>query len=340
MCLGISACQGSSGAKEDKETKELNILTWAGYVPDEIVSNFELENGIKVNYSNFSTNEEMMAMLQNQKNQYDIVICSDYIIDVMVKEGGLIQKLDKSQIPNFKNIDPGYQSKYYDKDNEYTVPYAGAAAILVYDSAQVDFPVTSYNDLWNESLEKKVVLLNSDRDIIGLTALSMGYSVNETDEAKLNEIQDKMMSLRKNVVSFDADTPFNAIINGDASVGFMFPSQAIAAKAEVPTVEVAFPEEGITFYIDNIVVAEGAPNRVNAYKFIDYVLDGQVSAQISMLINYPSTNTAATPFLSEEFKSNPAINIPPDIMKKASIFEDLGDATVIYDKIWTEFKSK
>ena len=119
LVLALSLLSGC-GAKQE----ELNIYTWEDYVPDSVVEAFEKETGIKVNYTNFQTNEEMLSVLSNAKGgDYDIILASDYIINIAIQEG-LVGKLDKSQIPNFENIDPLYQGFFYDEANEYTVPYA------------------------------------------------------------------------------------------------------------------------------------------------------------------------------------------------------------------------
>lgn len=335
MSLMLVSCNSQNTSKG-----ELNILTWADYVPDEVVSNFENETGIKVNYSNFNTNEEMIAKLQAAKGgQYDIVICSDYIIDLMRNDGNLIQKIDKEKVPNFVNIDEKLQNQYYDPDNEYTVPYTVASAVIVYDSSKVDFEIKGYKDLWNEKLKDSIVLLDGDRDIIGLTLQKMNKSVNETDEKVVNLAGKELLQLKPNVIGFDANTPHEMIINGMASVGYMYGSQASSVLDAVPTAKFVYPEEGMGVYIDNIVIPANAPNYENANIFINYILDGKVSAKISSIINYINANKAAKEYLPEEYKNNPLVNIPDDILSKAEPYKDLGKAKDYYDKIWTNFKS-
>ena len=340
MAIAATACSSSKTAEPKQGQKQvLNIFTWEGYVPSEVVSDFEAATGIQVNYSNFSTNEEMLSKIQAQKGQYDIIICSDYIIDNMRSEGRILQEIDWSRLANAANIDANYQGKYYDPDNKLTIPYASACAILVYDTAKVDTPVTKYADLWNPALADKLVLLDGDRDIIGLTLLKLGYSVNETDPARLAEAKEELLALKPNVAVFDANTPHNALINGDAVAGYMFGSQATAAMAEVSTLDFAYAEEGMMQYIDNIVVPEGAPNPDSAYAFMDYILDGEVSAKISALINYPNCNTAAKAFLPQEYLDNLTVNIPVEALQKAQMIAPIGNAAVTYNEIWTEFKS-
>ncbi|MDR1704422.1 MAG: spermidine/putrescine ABC transporter substrate-binding protein [Clostridiales bacterium] len=339
LSLALAAIVAASlfGCASPQET--LVIYTWAEYVPSEVVADFERDTGIKVVYATFSTNEEMLAAFEQKTDQYDVILCSDYIIRQMIEAGGLLKELDTERIANYGNIDPFYQSKHFDPDNKYTIPYAFSSALLVYDSARVDFPVTKYADLWDESFEGSIVLLDGARDILGLTLMMMGESINETDPEILEQVRQKLLELKPNVVAFNADTPHESLIRGDAKAGYMFASQYVAAKEAVPTIECAFAEEGISSNLDCFVVSAEAPNEDNAYTFLNYVLDGEVSAKMSSITNYANCNTAAKPFLPQEFLDNPSINVPPEAAAKAQDYLPLEDGGIAYDIIWTEFKA-
>ncbi len=340
---GASATAPASGqpmAQNDisQDSKTLNILTWDGYVPQEVVDSFEQETGIKVNYSNFNTNEEMLTKLQaTGGSDYDVIICSDFIIDIM-RPQNLIKELDWSKIPNAKNIEPNFQFQYYDPENKYTVPYSAATAILVYDKEATGFEITGYEDLWREELKNSVVLLDGDRDIIGMTLQTLGYSLNETDPGKLEEAKNKLIALKPNIIDLNTNSPHESLISGVAKAGYMFGSQVTEAMKSKPSITYAYPKEGLGFYIDNIVVASKAPNEANAYKFIDYVLDGKNSAKISSTINYINCNTQAKEFLTQEYLDNKTVNIPQEVLSKAEAYRNLGEASKLYNKIWTEFK--
>ena len=352
VVLALTGCKGGSDAPKeteggDKQSKgELNIMTWIDYVPGEVMEAFEAETGIKVNPTYISSNEEMLTKLRMQKDTYDVIVCSDATIELMIKEGGLIQKLDKEQIPNFENIAPAFQSQYFDPANEYSVPHAAYCALLVYNMAS-PVAVKGYADMWNPALRGAVVLLDDMRGTIGLTSQISGGDVNETDPEKLQGIKERMFMLRPNVIAFDADHPHELLLSGDAMAGYMFGSQIMAAievgAEKNPPMEFAYayPEEGMSYGMDCYVVAEGAPNKDNAMAFLNYVLEGEVSAKISTMINYINCNQAATAFLSEEFLANPVVNIPIEEIQKAQMYRDIDGATMqLYDEIWTEFKNR
>ena len=331
----LAGCQGSSKGKG-----ELSIFTWIDYVPAEVMKAFEEETGIRVIPSYFSTNEEMLSKLRAQKNTYDLIVCSDAFIDAMVREGGLLQPLETGKLKNHGNINPEYQSKFFDPGNKYTVPHAAYAALLAYDTAKSPVAIKGYADLWNPALKNSVVLLDDARGIIGLTLQMQGGSVNETDPGKLDAAKTKLMELWPNVRMLDADRPHEAFLRGDAVAGYMFGSQIVAAIAEMPTVTYVYPEEGLTYGMDCYVLAEGAPNKDNAHLFLDYILRGEVSAEISATINYINCNTAATAFLPESFLNDPCVNIPAENLVGAQMYMDIGNAYVTYYDIWTEFKSQ
>lgn len=323
----------------DESERVVNVFTWTYYIPDEVVAAFEEASGIRVNYTPFSDNESMLSRLQSTPGQFDLIVCSDYIIDIM-RQSGLLCELDRTLLTNWDNIDPGCQSQYYDTDNLYTVPYTVTVPLIVYDAAMVDEPLSSYADLWREDLSGSLVLIDDMRNVIGMAEKKLGLSLNETDESALDGVRAELKSLKDNVVVFNADTPHNALIGGDAVAGVMFGSQIVAAQAEIPTLEVVYPEEGLSFGIDSLVVPAGAPHAQAAEILINYLLDGEISAWASSLINYGSCNSAAAEYMSEEFKADKAINVPSELLADAEMIRPLsGDAERLYDEIWTEFKN-
>ena len=325
--------------KLDEKERVVNVFTWTYYIPDEVVAAFEDASGIRINYTPFSDNESMLSRVQSTPGQFDLIACSDYIIDIM-RESDLLSKLDRDALTNWSNIDPGCQSQYYDPDNEYTVPYTVTVPLIVYDTTAVDEPITSYADLWRDEFKGNLVLIDDMRNVIGMAEKKLGLSLNETDPDKLDQVRAELNALKDNVVVFNADTPHNALIGGDAVAGLMFGSQIVAAQEEISTLEVVYPEEGLAFGIDCLVVPKDAPHMDAAQIFINYLLDGEVSAWASELINYGSCNTAAAAYMSDEFKADKSVNVPSELLASAEMIRPLdGDAERLYDEIWTEFKN-
>ncbi len=177
---------------------------------------------------------------------YDVVIADDYIIEQAVGQD-LVQKLDKAEIPNYKNINPLYQGQFYDPKDEYTVPYGAGIPLIVYDPEQVDFEIKGYADLWNEALKDKVALTANYRVINGITLLTMGKSMNEEDTAVIGEAGEKLLELAPNVRMIQDDNTQNALLNGEAAVAFLYTSQVTQALSENPDLKVVYPQEGLAF---------------------------------------------------------------------------------------------
>ena len=329
--VGLSGCATTS-------TTEINVFTWAEYFPDFVFEGFTEKTGIKINFNAFTTNEEMLTKLEAVKGgTYDIILASDYVVDIARKQG-LIAEIDKSKVPNFKNINPAYQSQFYDPDNTLSVPYAAGTPLIVYDPAKVSIDITGYEDLWNPALKESVVILDDARNMVGVTLKTLGYSFNTQDDSELDQAKEKLMQLKPNVRAFDYDTPHNLMISGEATVGYMFTPQVVTALDERPDLKVVYPKEGMGWGIDSVFVPVDAPNKEGAFAFLDYILDAEIGAQISESALYICCNEASTAFLSEAYLNNKALYIPAEVLGDAEYIMDVGDKSTKFQEIFAEFK--
>ena len=331
LCAALSVT-AAVPVSADSE-KELVLFTWENMFPQEVLDGFEKETGIKIVYSKFDTDETMFEKLSMAKGgDYDIVIADDYIIENVVQEG-LAEKLDQSKLTGFENINPLYQGQFYDPDNEYTIPYGAGIPLIVYDPEMVDVEIKGYADLWDPSLEDSIALVANYRVINGITNLTLGKSMNEEDVESIKETGEKLLELAPNVRLIQDDNTQNALLNGEASVGFLYTSQVTAALAEYPELEVVYPEEGLGFGIMGMFIPSQAPNKEAAYQFMDYILQPEVAAQCTDFIGYYSTNKAADELVNPDL-------VVPDSVKKGEIVQNVSaEAEEQYNKNWTEFKA-
>ncbi len=330
-----------TGCQQAEEKKELVIFSWADYVPSDIIDEFEEQYGVTVTYNYFTNPDEALQKLASvDGGEYDIVINSDYTIDIARKEG-LLMELDKSKIPNYEKLNPAYLSQFYDPDNLYTVPYVPGTPLIIYDPSKVDIEITGYNSLWDESLKDSIVLLDYDRVMIGLVLKSMGYSLNETDPDILAQAEEKLLALKPNVRALNMDTPYETMLSGEATVGLMFGSQVAWVYGERPDFKVVYPEEGMGFGIDCAFIPKNAPHPDVAHEFLNFICDPEISARISMNENVMAINCnlESEPYLSEEYLSNPALFIPTEMLGEKEFIEDIGaEASEMYAEIWNRFK--
>lgn len=320
-----------------EEEKVVNVFSWAGYIDEATLAAFEAETGIKVIWSPMESMEDMLNKMDQGATGYDLIISSDYTLDIL-RQAGLIQKLDKSLLPNYENLDPVFLNQYYDPDNEYVIPHIAGCPLIIYDPSVVTTPITSYADLWNPELADSVATLDNDRVMIGITLKALGYSMNETDPQILNAAKEKMMSLYSNIRCFGDNESYTALETGEASVGFMFTPFVYMVKASHPDYEVVYPTEGLGYGIDGYVIPANAQNVENAHALLNYMMQPEVAAHNAEYNYYMCVNAAAHDYLSEQFVNDPVMNVPAELLKDAEFILNIGDAATLYTEIYTAFK--
>lgn len=315
------------------DDSELVLYTWQGMFPQEVLDDFESETGIKITYSNFDTDETMLEKVSMAKGgDYDVVIADDYILEKVIQEG-LAEKLDKDKLSNFENINSLYQGQFYDPTDEYTVPYGAGIPLIVYDPDEVDIDIEGYNDLWDPSLEDSIALTANYRVINGITNLALGKSMNEEDVDSIKETGKKLLELAPNVRMIQDDNTQDALLNGEASVAFLYTSQVTSVLAENPDLKVVYPKEGLGFGIMGMFIPSDAPDKDAAYQFVNYILQPEVSAKCFDYIGYYCTNKAADELV------DPNLVVPDDVTKGEIIQNVSAEADEQYNKNWTEFKA-
>lgn len=329
-----------TGCGKSGENGTLNLFIWTEYVPESVIKDFEKEYGIKVNVTTFSSNEDMLAKLKSESaGTYDIVQPSDYMVEQMIAQD-MLAKLDKDKLTNLDNIGEAYLNPSYDPGNVYSVPYQGGVAAIAVNTSMIDMEIDSYDDLFDPALKGKLVVLDDFRAVIGMTARSMGYSMNETDTDKLSEIQEKLLTLKDNVAKYDSDSPKSVLISEDCAAGMIWSAEIALAMEENEDIEIVFPKEGPYVFMDNWAITKDAPNYDNAMKFINYMLSSEVSQKVSEEFPYLNPNKVAVEAMGEDFSGNPAKNPPADVIASGEYVSNLDtDTLAIYDEMWTKLKN-
>jgi len=334
-----------TGGGTGEEEKVLNLFAWSEYVPQALLDGFTEETGIQVNYDAFDSNEEMYAKISAGASGYDLIQPSDYWIGVMSRQG-LLAEIDLTKIPNIVNADPSLPYDLYDPGHKYSVPYQWGSAALAVNTEKISEPIDSYMDLWNPDYAGRIVLLDDERQVIGMALLALGYSPNTTDPAELEEAKQLLLELVPGVRLFDSSTPSTAILTGEADIGLIWNGEGGIAHAEDPAIDFVYPQEGTIFWYDNLAMVKGAEHPEAAHAFMDYVLRPDVSLLITAEFPYSNPNAAALALLQTEdpeayaaYMGFPAMNPPAEALANAFVLADVGSATEIYDTIWTEIKT-
>lgn len=340
-------------------SKELNIFVWTEYIPQDLLDCFQLVYGITVNRDEYSSNEEMYAKLSAGGTSYDVVQPTDFFVQPMVRNN-LIQKLDKSKLSILGYFAPEYMNLPFDPNNQYSVPYEAGTDAIVVNTAKVKNVPQSWADLWKPEYKGHLIFLDDTRAVIGLTLLTLGYDVNTKDPKQLDEAKAKLAELVPGVKLFDSDSPKTALIAGDVDLGMTWTFEALAAQQAVPSIQYIYPKEGALFWQDNYTIPTGASHLDAAYAWLNYSYQPDVFWLMLRDFAYTNPDKAALDFakssnlqipdangnpttpakLYDTYINSNITNPPPDAIKNGHHVDDVGDATPLYDKIWTEVKGK
>jgi spermidine/putrescine-binding protein len=234
-----------------------------------------------------------------------------------------------------------------DENGEYAVPYMAGTQAIVVNTANVEEKPASWADLWNPAYADRMVFVDDPRVTIGLALLTEGKDSNSTDPAELAAIEPKVAELVKNIRIFDSDSPKSALIAGDADLGMVWTAEAELANRELGTIEYVYPSEGQFNFQDGYVLLANAPHADAAYAFLNYSLQGDVFWKMLEEFPYIMPNQAALdyakenqPELYETYINSPITNTPAEVWAKGHWIDDIGDATPLYEEMWTEIKGR
>lgn len=336
MVTGMGFTIFSNTAKTEKQV--LNIFNWSEFLPQSVVEQFEKEYNVKVNYSTFSSNEEMLAKLMGGNVPYDLVVTSDYAIEIMTKQK-LVQPIDKNNIPNLANIDENVLDLAFDPKNTYSLPYMWGGNNIVIDKTKITKKITSFDDLWDSEFKNSMVILDDPRVMIGLALQKNGYSINSKNPKELQKAKEDLIKLMPNVKAFDSESPKTLLINGEASIGYVWGTEVYLAKLENPNLEVVLTKEGVIPQYDNFVIPKKAKNKKLAEEFINFIYKPEISAQVSEEFPYANPNKAAYPLIGKDKLNDIAVYPPREAVEGNELIQDVGETTKLYDDIWTEIKN-
>jgi len=323
--------------------KQIVIYNWSEYMDPEIYTLFEEEFGIKVVEDNFSNNEELLAKLQGGATGYALIVPSDYTVSIMIEEG-LLEQLDHNNIPNLANLTPTFREVPYDPGNVYCAPYDWGSTGLGYNSAEMDAPA-SWSILFEPDPEApffgRTTMLDDTREGFAAALVYLGYSVNTTDEAQLNEAKDLLIKAKAGLAGYDSDTFENLLASGENLLAHGWNGDFLIAQEENADISYVVPEEGGVIWVDNICIPKGVSpeEKLAAEMFIDFILRGDIGAMLSEFNYYASPNSAAEEILGEEFTGDPAVYPPEEVMSRLQFIEPVGEAESIFQRLWDEVKS-
>lgn len=329
----IESSQGLTG------DKVITFYNWGDYIDPELLSQFEEETGYRIIYETFDSNEAMFTKVQQGGTQYDILGPSEYMIESMIG-ANLLQALDHSLLPNLSNMDKRFMDLSFDPGNAYSVPYFWGTLGILYNTTVVEeADIQSWNDLWDPQFDSSIMIYDGAREVMGIGLQSMGYSLNETDDAILVAAADKMKALMPNVIALVADEIKMHIAQEEAPIGITFSGEAAAAMWDNEDLNYYVPEEGSNIWFDNLVIPANAKNVEGAHALLDFLMRPDVAAQNAEYVGYATPNAAALDLIDPEITADEAFYPSDDIINSLEVYSDLGQETLIrYNDLFLEIK--
>jgi spermidine/putrescine transport system substrate-binding protein len=340
-CLCSSPTQSGANAGDQPASgnRVVNLAIWSNFITEEMIAEFTAQTGIKVQITNYSSNEELLAKLQAGATGYDVAVPSDYMVQAMAGLG-LIERLDRNQLPNFAGLDPRLLGKEFDRQNDVSIPYGYSLTGLATNSQIHPAAAQSWADLLTDpAVAGKITMLDDVRESLGAALKLRGFSLNSVNEAELNEAKSILVAAKPRIKAFTSE-PIEGIMNGEFAVAHMYSSDALQARAQSNgKVQFAVPKEGTTLALDNLVIPKGASNLAEAHALINYLISPSANVKIVQSLFLGPVVLATRDALPDSLKSDPVLFPSEEVLQRCEMMRDLGDDTTKYDRIWTEIKA-
>ncbi len=320
---------------ESKLGDTLNFYNWADYIDAQVLTDFETECGVAVTMDTYTSNQEMIAKIQAGNSGYSLVIPTDYAAKQMIGSG-LVQKLDKSLIPNAANLDPNQMGLYYDPENEYSLPYQYSTTGIAYNVKAFDQPPTSWSALFDKNQHcNKSSLLDDQYEAVGAALVYLGYEFSSEDPVGHEKARDLLIDARDCISAFDSANFIGNLASGEVVIAEAWGFAAGIARLDNPDVKFVIPDEGGIMWQDNFMIPVDAPDAYTAHVFIDYMLEADVGAKITEFILGFTPNLEAAKLLSDDYLTlinDGGIAVTDDVRKRLAPSEH--GSSELFSKTW------
>lgn len=338
----------SGSGTEPGSGRVVNVCSWGEYIDTDLIDQFEEKTGITVNYQTAESNEALYSLLKSGGATFDVIVPSDYMISQLIEEN-MLAELNYDNIPNFSKIDDRFKNLSYDPENKYTVPYTWGTLGIIYNTAMVEEPITSWSVMFDEQYAGDVLLINNSRDALGIALYYLGYSVNTTDEAQIREA----FQLISDAVSAGVyqgkvmDEVFQKMEQGNAAIATYYAGDYLTMLENNPDLAYVVPEEGSNWFVDAMCVLKDAQNKDEAEEWINFMASTEANLANMDYIWYASPNAEALeqyPAYYEETYGEPLdldlyeiMAAPQEVLDRCESYLVLPEATrTLYNNLWIE----
>ena len=338
LCMALCILPGCG----TKSSDTLTVFNYGEYIEPEMLEKFTAETGIKVNYEEATTPEEMYTKYTAGAISYDLLCTSDYMIKRLIDEGQA-QEVDFSSMENYGNIDEKFWtlSQSFDPGNKYALPYFWGTVGILYNTKKVSKPVDSWDVLFDGEYAGQIIMQDSMRDSFMVALKYLGYSLNTTDEAQIREAAELLKSQKADVASYLVDEARDEIVAENAVMGVVYSGEAYLGHDFNNDLEYVIPKEGSNLWIDSWIVTSKCKNPEAAKKFLDFLCREDVATANFEFIYYSTPNKAVVDNMDEELRANTAVVPTDESIKGCEVYEALdADTTSLYNNLWKEIKSE
>ena len=335
----LQAKESTEEVETSGEQQQLFLFNWGNYIDPELIKEFEAETGIQVVYETFDSNDAMEAKLKQGGTRYDIVFPSESSITKLVNQN-LLQKLDHSKIKGLENISPFLLNSPVDKGNQYTIPYFWGTVGIMVNTKYIDpESIQTWSDLWKEDFKNKVLVLDGNREALGMALQSLGYSLNSKNEDELLAAEQKLKELKPNVRAVLNEEIKTMMKLEEAPIGMGYSGDAAAVAEENLNVQYILPKDGSAVWTDNFAIAHTAVNVEGAYAFINFMLRPENAARNAAFVGYSTPNEKAKELMDPEVTSDETFYPSEEIINSLEHYEYLGNDWIQkYNEAFLEFK--
>jgi putrescine transport system substrate-binding protein len=348
---------GAAATTPAPEEKIVNVYNWSDYVGDTTVADFEKKTGIKVTYDVFDSNEVLETKLLAGRTGYDIVVPTAPFLERQIK-AGVFLKLDKSKLPNLKNMDAELMKRVaaHDPGNDYSIVYLWGTIGIGYNPEMVKKALgTATLDSWTAILEPAnaaklarcgITMLDAPTDVFGSVAIYKGLDPNSEKPEDLAVVEETLMKVRPYVKNFHSSSYINDLASGEICVALGWSGDVLqardrgAAAAKPVKISYAIPKEGAINYFDMLAIPADAPHPGNAHAFLNYLMEPEVIARVTNKVRFANGNSASLPFVDEAIRNDPNIypsaevmsRLHPDLVESQAFSRDL-------NRSWTRIRT-
>ncbi len=340
LMLGAAALAMTVASSAANAEGKLSIYHWFEYIPQELLDKFAAEHDVEVTMDTYDSNEAMLAALKaGGLGSYDVAVPGDYMVEIMIGEG-MLDSFEPAELSNYGNIMQQWVDVGFDPGRKHSIPYQWGSTSFSVNRDVYGGEINTTDILFSppDELKGKINVLDTQGELLLMGSLHLGIPQCTTDKEQLKSLDAMLQEAKQHWASFGSDTAKDVLVSGDAAVGQIWNGFSMRAREEGANIEYAYPKEGYIVWMDNVVLLKDAPNRENALKFMDFLLEPENAAAVTNFARYTAGVEGVKDLLDANLKASPEANPPADAPDGTFVAVCDEQTQSLYDAIWTRLR--